>query len=103
MAQHFVQDAFANSGIEIITPHQAEQSYIGEKIENELEKGIVKEETQEHFKQIVNRMVNEDKVDGIILGCTELPLAFNDLQLPVETLDAMKIHIQKLVRMIETN
>lgn len=103
MAQHFVQDAFVGSEIAIITPHQAEQSYIGAKIENELEKGIVKEETQEHLKQIVDRMVNEDKVDGIILGCTELPLAFNDLQLPVEALDAMEIHIQKLVRMIETD
>ena len=103
MAQHFVQDAFTDSGIEIITPRQAEQSYIGKKIEKELEKGLVKEETQKRFLQIVDRMVNEDEVDGIILGCTELPLAFNGLQLPVETLDAMKIHIQKLVKMIETD
>ncbi|MRH46716.1 aspartate/glutamate racemase family protein [Limosilactobacillus caviae] len=70
-------------------------------MENELEKGIVKEETQQRLKQIVGRMVNDDKIGGVILSCTELPLAFNGLQLPVETLDAMEIHIQKLVKMIE--
>ncbi|WP_231794296.1 hypothetical protein [Limosilactobacillus caviae] len=50
---------------------------------------------------MVGRMVNDDKIGGVILSCTELPLAFNGLQLPVETLDAMEIHIQKLVKMIE--
>ncbi|HJA47276.1 MAG TPA: amino acid racemase [Candidatus Limosilactobacillus excrementigallinarum] len=103
MSQHFVQDAFKGSGISIIVPQKDERSYIGEKIEKELEKGIVKEKTQQRLKQIVERMINDDKADGIILGCTELPLAFNGLQLPVETLDAMEIHIQELVKMIESD
>lgn len=101
MSQHFVQDAFKGSGISIIVPQKDEQAYIGEKIEKELENGIVKKETKRKFKQIANRIIDEDKVDGIILGCTELPLVFNELQLTVETLDAMEIHIQKLVKMIE--
>lgn len=103
MSQHFIQNAFKGSEISIIVPQKDEQSYIDEKIEKELEKGIVKEKTQQRLKQIISRMINDDKVDGIILGCTELPLAFNDLQLPVETLDAMEIHIQELVKLIEGN
>ncbi|MCH3905281.1 MAG: amino acid racemase [Lactobacillus sp.] len=101
MSQHFVQDAFQGSGINIIVPHEAEQSYIGDKIEQELEQGLVKRETQHTFMQIVQRMINEEQIDGIILGCTELPLIFQDLQVSVKILDAMEIHIQKLVKMIE--
>lgn len=103
MSQRFVQDAFKDSGIKIVVPKINEQTYIGEKIEIELEKGIVKEETQYQFVKIINRMINENKIDGIILGCTELPLVFNNLHLPVDILDAMKIHIKQLVTMIENS
>lgn len=48
-------------------------------------------------------MISENKIDGIILGCTELPIAFNNSNLPVDILDAMEIHIQQLVTMIEEN
>lgn len=50
MSQHFVQDAFKGSEIEIVTPQKDEQFYIGKKIEEELEKGIVKKETRQKFK-----------------------------------------------------
>lgn len=103
MSQHFVQDAFKDSGIKIVVPKVNEQTYIGEKIEIELEKGIVKERTQQQFIKIINRMISENKIDGIILGCTELPIAFNNLNLPVDILDAMEIHIQQLVTMIENS
>ncbi|OYR88602.1 aspartate/glutamate racemase family protein [Lactobacillus taiwanensis] len=64
---------------------------------------MVKERTQQQFIKIINRMISENKIDGIILGCTELPIAFNNSNLPVDILDAMEIHIQQLVTMIEEN
>lgn len=103
MSQHFVQDAFKDSDIDIVVPKIKDQNYIGEKIEAELEKGIVKEETQHQFVKIINQMINENKIDGIILGCTELPLAFNNLNLPIDILDAMEIHIKQLISMIENS
>lgn len=47
--------------------------------------------------RIIRRMVEEDGIQAIILGCTELPLALDDRICPVPCLDTMKIHIRTLV------
>ena len=65
-----------------------------------MELGIVKEETLEEFKVIIERMKKENGIEAIILGCTELPLLLNDEVSPVPCLDTMKIHIKTLVDMI---
>lgn len=36
-------------------------------------------------------------IEGIILGCTELPLIFNSGNCPVRCFDAVDIHLKKLV------
>lgn len=45
-------------------------------------------------------MKDENGIQAIVLGCTELPLLFKDVRTPVECLDTMQIHIQTLVNMI---
>lgn len=47
---------------------------INDKISTELELGIVREETLLSFQKIISRMKNEDGIESIVLGCTELPL-----------------------------
>ena len=71
--------------------------YINCKISSELELGIVREETLEGFQKIIKRMTEEESIEAIILGCTELPLLLNDEVSPVQCLDTMKIHIQHLI------
>ena len=46
---------------------------------------------------IINRMKKESGIEGIILGCTELPLILNSGNCPVECFDAVDIHIRKLI------
>ena len=65
-----------------------------------MEKGIVKEETLQAFQNIIQRMVKENSIEAVILGCTELPLLLNDEVSPVPCLDTMQIHVRKLVDMI---
>ena len=45
-------------------------------------------------------MRQEDCIEVVILGCTELPLLLNDEVSPVPCLDTMKIHIQRLIDLI---
>ena len=45
-------------------------------------------------------MKNEDGIEAIVLGCTELPLLLNDEVSPVACLDTMKIHIDAIVKAI---
>lgn len=96
----FFTKPFVANGIEVITPTSAEKKYINGKIANELELGIVKEETQNSFIQVIERMKTEFDIKAVILGCTELPLLFDGVTTPVVCLDTMKIHIDKLINII---
>lgn len=100
MSGTFFQKTFASRGIEVVTPAEEEMLYIGEKIESELELGQVIPETQKRFCQICNRLVSEEGVQAIVLGCTELPLILNDSLLPIPCFDVMNIHVEKLISMI---
>jgi aspartate racemase len=42
-------------------------------------------------------MIHSNHLDGIILGCTELPLLLQNTDIPVEILDIAKLHIQQAV------
>lgn len=100
MNEDFFQKPFRQSGIAIITPNQTEKEYIAEKIESELEYGIVKLETQNELKKISARLIEEENAEAIVLGCTELPLAFDEISLPVEKIDVMRVHIDALIEEI---
>lgn len=100
MKGEFFKKPFIDSNIEIILPTEEEMEYINHKISTELELGIVKEETQRNFCEIIERMKNENGIEAIILGCTELPLILNDEVSPIQCLDTMKIHINTLIDMI---
>ena len=100
MTEDFFKKPFYNSNIEIITPTAEEMEYIDLKISSELEFGVIKEETLQGFQKIVKRMQQEDNIEAVILGCTELPLLLNDKVSPIPCLDTMKIHIQLLIDLI---
>jgi len=100
MQAEFFKKPFIDAGIAVISPHDDEQLFIAEKISKELEHGIISTETQKQMLQIVQRMRNEDGIEAIVLGCTELPLIFKDAILSVPTLDTLEIHIQELVKVI---
>lgn len=93
----FFQNSFSQKDIEVVTPNEAERTYIGNKIETELEFGKVLPETQQKFKEIAERIIKEENVQAIVLGCTELPLIFNDVDLSVPYIDVMKVHIETLI------
>ena len=100
MTDDFFKKPFYSSDIEIITPTAEEMEYVNCKISSELELGIVRKETLEGFQKIIKRMSEEEGIEAIILGCTELPLLLNDEVSPVPCLDTMKIHIQRLIDLI---
>ena len=89
-----------DNNIEIAIPKEQKLTFINEKISSELELGIINDETRQAFLKIIERMRNEDGIQAVILGCTELPLILNDKVTPVPCLDTMKIHIQALVNAI---
>ncbi|MBQ9140356.1 MAG: amino acid racemase [Lachnospiraceae bacterium] len=100
MTGEFFKAPFAGSGVDIVTPTAEEMDLVNLRIASELEKGIVKEETLREFQQVIERMRNEDGIEAVVLGCTEIPLLLNDEVSPVPCLDTVKIHVESLVEKI---
>lgn len=96
----FFKQPFERAGMEIVTPLDAEKKLIAQKITDELELGIVKPETVSAVQKIVDRMVEQNGIEAVVLGCTELPMLFENAALPVPVLDTMQIHIAALVENI---
>ncbi len=96
MREGFFQRAFAEKGIETVVPAEEEMQYIGEKISSELEFGVVRKDTSDNLADIANRLITEEKAEAIVLGCTELPLVFENVELAVPYIDVMRIHIERL-------
>ena len=90
MQSSFYQNYCKTLGIEVITPTEAEQDEINAIIFDELVVGLFKQESKIKLKQIINNY----KVDGVILGCTELPLILNQKETDVKLLDTVELHTE---------
>ena len=97
MEQDFMKKDLISEGVQVFIPNEKEREIIGKRIFEELEMGVVKESTLAELVTIINRMKESDGIEGIILGCTELPLILNSGNCPVKCFDAVDIHLKKLV------
>lgn len=97
MTSSFYPDVFSRSDISIAVPNENEQSYIYEKILNELISGIFLEDTRSEYVRIARRMLEEESIEGLILGCTEIPLLLDagcEKRLGIPLFDTSRIHMQ---------
>ena len=97
MEQDYMKKDLISAGVQVFVPNEKERELIGKRIFEELEMGIVKESTLTELVTIIDRMKDDDGIEGIILGCTELPLILNSDNCPVSCFDAVDIHLKKLV------
>lgn len=98
MNAQFYPDVFKKNGIEVVMPNQREKEIINQKLFSEIELGIFKDDTRNLLIDIIKKMVDEQQIDSIILGCTEFPLILkktNYCGIPV--LNTTKIHVNEIV------
>jgi aspartate racemase len=98
MNSDFYQRIFAKKGIEIITPHEMEKEYINEKLLSEIIYNKIIEQTKRELSRIIERMIDEDQIQGVILGCTELPLILTKDEFGIPFLNTTQIHAKSAVR-----
>ena len=99
MEQDYMKKDLLEAGIEIFVPEKSDREIVAKRIFEELEVGIVKESTLREFTAIIEKMKNERGIQALILGCTELPLLLNKNNCPVDCLDSVEIHLQKLIEL----
>jgi aspartate racemase len=87
---------FENFGIKVIIPNKEERIEIHRIIYQELVQGEIKAESRETYKQIISNL-EEKGAEGVILGCTEIPLLISDSDVNIDTFDTTSIHAKKAV------
>ena len=98
MGGQFYQRVFSRYNISIVVPTSQEQDYINDKLVSEIVYNRIVDETRERLLQIVRRMIDDDSIEGLILGCTELPLILPDEAFDIPFLNTTRIHAESAVR-----
>jgi aspartate racemase len=85
--------------IQVISPDNDEQDYIHNKYMSELVFNIIKADTRKQLIKIVDQMSEQDDIEGLILGGTELPLILSPSDFKnLEVFDTTPIHVQSIVK-----
>lgn len=99
MNSTFYADAFSKKGIEVVIPEPDDKELINQKLFSEIEIGIYKDETRQMLIDIISRMVKNDKIDSLILGCTELPIILTEPEYAgIPMLNTTKLHVDAIVK-----
>jgi aspartate racemase len=96
MEMDFYVKRLLNKGIESLVPPKPERIFIHDAIMNELLKEDFKRETKEKFLNIINNLEKQG-AQGIVLGCTEIPLLIKQADVNLPVFNTLEIHAKAAV------
>lgn len=96
MEEDFYALKLKAANIRTIVPEAEERDFISETIYNELVKEIFKEESKTRFLEIMKKLQLKG-AEGIILGCTEIPLIIQDNDFDLPLFNTTAIHAKAAV------
>jgi aspartate racemase len=103
MEKGFYQDALARQGISTLVPDADDREYVHRVIYDELVAGQIRNESRAGYVAVIRKLV-ERGAEGIILGCTEIPLLVDEASAGVPLFDTTQIHAEAaLTYAIETD
>ncbi len=91
MEQDFYKERLNNYGIDVIIPTDDDRQVIHNVIYEELCQGIVKESSKQAYLRILERLKNMG-AQGVILGCTEIPLLIKQEDTSLPLFDTTLLH-----------
>jgi aspartate racemase len=93
MEKSFYQDALAPRGIAVLVPEAEDRAVVNRVIYEELVAGQIRDASRASFVAIIRRLV-ERGAEGVILGCTEIPLLVSEADVQIPLLDTTTIHAE---------
>ncbi len=82
--------------IDVIVPEKIDRDFVHDVIYNELCRGEIKPESRMRYVSIVKKLVDAG-AEGVIYGCTEIPLLIQPEDSPVPTFDTLLLHAKAAV------
>ena len=93
MSDGFYHERIAQHGLTAITPQPEDQIKIHKIIVEELVQGRLLKNSRSEYLRVINRLTDLG-AEGIILGCTEIPLLVKQKDTTVPLLDTAIIHAE---------
>ena len=83
-------------GLKVLVPDEAGRTAVHNIIYRELTYGTVKDESRRSYVEIIRGLVGRG-AQGVILGCTEIPLLIKEKDSPVPVFDTTALHARAAV------
>jgi aspartate racemase len=93
MEKSFYQDALARRDIFTLVPDADDRAYVNRVIYDELVAGQIRDESRAGYLAIIGKLV-EQGAQGIVLGCTEIPLLVDEASAGIPLFDTTQIHAE---------
>ncbi len=94
MEKDFYTKVLNSFGISAVIPCLEDRNTIHDIIYSELSKGVLKDASKQIYLQIIDELI-KDGAEGVILGCTEIPLLIKQEDVTVPVFDTTTIHATK--------
>ena len=91
MERDFYAKRLGTAGIDVLVPAKDEREFIDRTIQEELVKSVFLPRSREGFLAIIRGLAARG-AQGIVLGCTEIPLLVEADQSPLPAFDTTRIH-----------
>ena len=92
MEEDFYKQILIDNGIKVVIPEADERDLIHKVIYNELCLGAIHDTSKDAYLQIIARMERDEKIEGVILGCTEIGMLISQEDLTLPVFDTTEIH-----------
>lgn len=96
MEHGFYQQQLEKYNITAILPDESDRQYIHDAIYNEMGKNIFLPSTKEKMLTIIDKLI-KDGAEGVILGCTEIPILIKQTDCSIPVFDTTFIHASAAV------
>ena len=91
MERDIYQSTLRQAEIEVIVPDTDDRLMIDRSVFEELGRNIFTDERRAAYQEVFIRLIADD-AQGVILGCTEIPLLLPPDQIPIPSFDTVAIH-----------
>jgi aspartate racemase len=102
MEGDFYPSVFERRGIAVVSPNDDERTWIHDRYIGQLLNGDFRDETRDGVISIVGRIRDQEKIDGVILGGTELTLLLSGPTVAgVPALDTTALHVGAIIERLQ--
>ena len=99
MEGSFYPTVFARREIAVVSPNDEERAWVHERYVEQLLKGEFRDETRTGVVAVVTRLRDQEKIDGIIMGGTELTILLSAPVIAgIPALDTTALHVDAIVK-----